>query len=733
MGRDEQHHARAIEVCMNTFISMMIVFLVSAALAHSTAFADSLSTVTISGRATDQKGRPLRGAKAVRLDFYDNAQGSNPIASLNKNLTLSDGGVFSYALADEDLPNLPDELWVRISIQGQAPLPMQRITSSFFARSAQSAKGAKAEFKIYSDNGNYISFKVNDDLESSKSYVLPDKDGADGDVLTTDGNAKLSWRKSSGSGGSPANPVDGANIGAGSGVYAGKNGDQLRFKSISGRNGISVTASGDTITIEGNQSSQVAMDKQVYDLSGQDGVVDNSERLGGFTPEFFRNASNINTGILSETYIDPSIARLNQVPYRSPQDLHQALSGSYAPATHTHSAFDITSGILMELFIDPAIARDSEITYKTQSDLRQALDDSYAEKGHNHNANQITQDPMHRFVSDGERLQWTNNASQISSASSASSANSLVRRDASGAAEFSSVSASSIHLGPLALVPHPQTPAGTQLSLPPNTGDAGQVLTADGQGGSAWSTLAPTNNASVRDTARNLSMSNLASSPSDAVQVSADEIILQDASGKALRAQNINISGSIGSKLDSGSEEASTWYHIWVLSNGQNMDLRFSQSSVQPSVSASTYVAYVGAVYNNASGDLAQFIQRGKHVLCDNVNVLQNGTSFTYAGINLASAVPTNAVTVQGELGLSQDFSVYSQGIYISANAGGLGEQRFVQYTEAGLTDELSSGFSSMLATPQTLYYRCYHRLGSAYCTTDRSNVFVRIKGWSYP
>jgi hypothetical protein len=342
---------------------------------------------------------------------------------------------------------------------------------------------------------------------------------------------------------------------------------------------------------------------------------------------------------------------------------------------------------------------------------------------------------MHRFVADGEKLSWQAAAAAVANAASNLIANVLVKRDGSGDVEVNQLKAKALRVGgnngETVLAAHPNA-GNVTLTLPESAGAAEQVLATDGNGVLRWKDVS-SQSIAVRDSARNLMMRNAVNAPTSAMQISADEMMLQNASGVALQVFSINLTAEISASLDTGSVQSSRWYHVWITSDGQNVGALYSLSQQTPAVSPALYKAYVGAVYNDANGNLVRIIQRGKRVLSASRTVLQEGISPTYAEVSLAQAVPSNASVVFGEAGVSQDFSVYAQGIYISADNTGLGEVRYIQYTEGGLTDDLSWQFSAMLASPQSLYYQCYHKLGPTYCALDRTHVFIKIKGWEYP
>ncbi len=101
-------------------------------------------------------------------------------------------------------------------------------------------------------------------------------------------------------------------------------------------------------------------------------------------------------------------------------------------------------------------------------------------------------------------------------------------------------------------------------------GTAGQILTTNAAGtAAAWAIP----NYFVRDKARDLLVFNNSATPDSKVDVTASEIILKDTSGYPYLASTVSVTidmvAAVGvNALDTGAEAASTWYHIWIISDG---------------------------------------------------------------------------------------------------------------------------------------------------------------------
>jgi len=155
----------------------------------------------------------------------------------------------------------------------------------------------------------------------------------------------------------------------------------------------------------------------------------------------------------------------------------------------------------------------------------------------------------------------------------------------------------------------------------------------------------------VRDSARNLVITNNSTSPYTKMDVSFDELILEYGSGNPYRAQSgsftIDFSTNGANGLDSGSMTANTWYHLWCISNGTAVAGLASISSTLPTLpSGYTYKAYLGAVRTDSSGNLEYIYQTDKRVACQQKtagNVTGSNTS-----LDLSAIVPSTAKWVCG-------------------------------------------------------------------------------------
>jgi hypothetical protein len=145
---------------------------------------------------------------------------------------------------------------------------------------------------------------------------------------------------------------------------------------------------------------------------------------------------------------------------------------------------------------------------------------------------------------------------------------------------------------------------------------------------------------------RDLLITNNATNPNYQLDIDATSITLISASGNLYKVSGINltvdITASGANGLDTGSEAASTWYHVYVIWNGSTIAGLLSTSSTAPTMpSGYTHKGYVGAIYNWSSGNFITVRQRGYAVACGNNLDINNGTAAS--ATSFAIQVPTTA------------------------------------------------------------------------------------------
>lgn len=153
--------------------------------------------------------------------------------------------------------------------------------------------------------------------------------------------------------------------------------------------------------------------------------------------------------------------------------------------------------------------------------------------------------------------------------------------------------------------------------------------------------------ANIRDLARNLVVVNNNSNPAYQVDIDADEISTQNATGgfKLLSSVNLtaDITASGANGLDTGGEGADSWYFIWAIAKADGTTAGLlSLSATAPTMpSGYTYKALLGAI-KNSSGDFLNLYQYGnKFYYQTKQNVLTNGNQSSYTAVDLSSFIPS--------------------------------------------------------------------------------------------
>ncbi|OPY00362.1 MAG: hypothetical protein A4E60_02350 [Syntrophorhabdus sp. PtaB.Bin047] len=233
---------------------------------------------------------------------------------------------------------------------------------------------------------------------------------------------------------------------------------------------------------------------------------------------------------------------------------------------------------------------------------------------------------------------------------------------------------------------------------------------------------------SVRDATRNLVVQNNASNPNHQVDISADEIILQDSDGNPLRITSLSmtadITGSGAGGLDTGSEAISTWYHLWAIARADGTkSVIFSTSATAPTLPTGyTYKAYTGAWYNGTDGHLKAAYQRGTRVVLAELRPeVTGGTATSYT--SFAILVPSTARIWHGHVAVYANNGIGCA--FVATDGSGLGSAPLTGYdTSDGTAFQVAN--HCVIQTAQTLYYRIQT---SGYATTG-ANIYTG--GWEY-
>lgn len=234
--------------------------------------------------------------------------------------------------------------------------------------------------------------------------------------------------------------------------------------------------------------------------------------------------------------------------------------------------------------------------------------------------------------------------------------------------------------------------------------------------------------ASIVGDSKNLIIQNNSGTPNSQVDIDADEIILKDSSGRAFLAEAVNLTLDITvtgiNGLDAGTEANSTWYYIWLESDGTTLRGKLSTSSSSPTLSSGyTYKALLGAIYNGSGGNFNLIRQVGNQVFISRTTISTSVPGTTYASISLATIVPPNAKSAliqrSDQLGASANVSLLTSpqdgddfAYTITAESGG------------GTSYRNNAIFELSLREVQTIYQK---RSGTA-----PSSTALYCTGWRY-
>lgn len=215
------------------------------------------------------------------------------------------------------------------------------------------------------------------------------------------------------------------------------------------------------------------------------------------------------------------------------------------------------------------------------------------------------------------------------------------------------------------------------------------------------------------------------------VDIDASAVILFNAAGYARKFSNINltvdITASGANGLDTGSEANSTWCHLWVIANQTGTVAGIlSTSSTAPTLpSGYVFYGYVGAVYNNSSGNFATFHQRGTIVTCASVVKVNAVAAATFTSVSLTDVIPSTATSARMFAGVDASSGTHTVGIVISGAGSGTtptyGNDYFLQASVG--TAGIYSNSEVQTTTPQSLVY---------YTFGTNNRGYITVTGWRF-
>lgn len=107
--------------------------------------------------------------------------------------------------------------------------------------------------------------------------------------------------------------------------------------------------------------------------------------------------------------------------------------------------------------------------------------------------------------------------------------------------------------------------------------------------------------------------------------------------------------GLDGTESVGGTPDVSTWYHVWLIMRSDTgvVDVLFSESATAPTMPTNyDYKRRIGAVRNNASGDILAFLQTGDRFMFTTVPALDVDATNSTTRANATIMVPTGVRVV---------------------------------------------------------------------------------------
>lgn len=216
---------------------------------------------------------------------------------------------------------------------------------------------------------------------------------------------------------------------------------------------------------------------------------------------------------------------------------------------------------------------------------------------------------------------------------------------------------------------------------------------------------------------RGLVITNKSGSEDSQLDISADDVVLFNTTGQALKVTGVSVSANMASSgangLDTGSESSSTWYYVWLISDGSTTACLLSASASAPTLPGSyTYQALVGAIYNDGSSNFHRMWQFGREVSLEAQEVIDTaapGTADTWETEDLSAIVPPIAKRARGNAGATEGTAIHGF-VAVAGDANGLGQVVLAIYyagTSVVLENFGAGGpFLIPLKTASTLYWK---------------------------
>jgi hypothetical protein len=214
----------------------------------------------------------------------------------------------------------------------------------------------------------------------------------------------------------------------------------------------------------------------------------------------------------------------------------------------------------------------------------------------------------------------------------------------------------------------------------------------------------------------------------DKVQLanSDNEVIVLDSLSETLDITDAGVNG-----LDTGAEANSTWYHAWAIAKADGtLDGLFSASATAPTLPAGySYKCYLGAVYNNSSGNFVGFYQYNNIVSIPSIIIVSGGTASSYTEVDISAVVPSTSNKIYGTATLADLGTADIMYLFVAPNNDGLGSAivggSFVEGWQYALFFNLIQTGNKVHTHARLFYYNSHDGAGTPY-------AYISIAGWEY-
>lgn len=156
---------------------------------------------------------------------------------------------------------------------------------------------------------------------------------------------------------------------------------------------------------------------------------------------------------------------------------------------------------------------------------------------------------------------------------------------------------------------------------------------------------------------RNIAARTNSGTPNTKLDITADQIGLEDANGNVFKARSVSVTidfGTTGANgLDSGAQALSTWYYGWVIAkpDGTIAGLGSTSSSAPTMPTGYTFKALVTAARSDGSTHFLKYRQFGNEVFYEaEISALSAGSATAETTVSVAGSVPPNAQSFRVDL-----------------------------------------------------------------------------------